>query len=305
MAKWIAKAVVQKGITFFPKRLHHPLNGMMQRYVTRGSLLSDVLLQKRLGVARIHREAGSNAYDQPVLELGTGWYPIVPLSLFLAGFEQVKTIDLTSHCTPSRAGMTASRFLEMHERCELEPILGPIDEKRINKLRDAVTAGDTRGPQLDLGTLGIEALVGDASSLPFPARSVGLITSNSVLEHIYPDVLTKILQEFRRVLGIGGMMSHAVDMSDHFSHLDRSITPYNLLKFSDRQWRFIDNSIQPQNRLRVDDYRELLRRSEFQLQSEQTRGHGLELLRSIRLADRFLEKPEEVNEVTSFQFTAS
>lgn len=304
MARWAAKAVVQKGITVLPRRAHHPLNGLLQRYVTRGTLLSDVLLQRRLAVARIHRDAGANAHGQPVLELGTGWYPIVPLSLFLAGFEQVGTIDLVSHCNPGRSGMIASRLLAMHDVGDLEPILGALDDERVVRLRAALT-GSVGEPKLDLQGLGIQVLVGDASSLRFADRSIGLISSNNVFEHIYPEVLAGILGEFRRVLRDDGVMSHGVDMSDHFAHVDHSITPYNFLKFSDRQWRFIDNSIQPQSRQRVDDYRGLVRRMGFQVLSEKTKGHGLDVLRSVKLAERFRRKSEEDNEVTSWQFSAN
>ncbi|HRI29701.1 MAG TPA: hypothetical protein PK715_16695, partial [Chitinophagales bacterium] len=32
---------------------------------------------------------------------------------------------------------------------------------------------------------------------------------------------------------------------------------YNFLQFSDQQWQWIDNTIQPQNRLRLADYQQL------------------------------------------------
>ena len=36
--------------------------------------------------------------------------------------------------------------------------------------------------------------------------------------------------------------------------MDSSITIYNFLRYSSRQWKLIDNDIQPQNRLRWTDY---------------------------------------------------
>ena len=52
-------------------------------------------------------------------------------------------------------------------------------------------------------------------------------------------------------------MCHFIDMSDHFAHFDSSINIYNFLKYSDRKWKWIDNSIQPQNRMRFKDYKEI------------------------------------------------
>ena len=64
-------------------------------------------------------------------------------------------------------------------------------------------------------------------------------------------------------------MSHFIDMSDHFAHLDKSISAYNFLKFSKTQWKLIDNSIQPQNRLRICDYTTLLKNAQFKVVFEE------------------------------------
>jgi hypothetical protein len=92
----------------------------------------------------------------------------------------------------------------------------------------------------------------DARGLALPAHSASLITSNNTLEHIYPAMLREILAELS---GSPPGVSHSIDLSDHFAHLDRSITIYNYLQYSRRQWQLIDKAIQPQNRLRISDYR--------------------------------------------------
>ena len=48
-----------------------------------------------------------------------------------------------------------------------------------------------------------------------------------------------------------GLHSHFIDMSDHFAHMDSSISIYHFLRYSEAQWKRIDNSIQPQNRWRL------------------------------------------------------
>ena len=64
-------------------------------------------------------------------------------------------------------------------------------------------------------------------------------------------------------------MLHFIDMSDHFAHLGKSISAYNFLKFSETQWNLIDNSIQPQNRLRICDYTTLLKNAQFKVVFEE------------------------------------
>jgi len=82
-------------------------------------------------------------------------------------------------------------------------------------------------------------------------NNIQLISSNNTYEHIYPEVLGGIIQRMWALLAPGGIMSHFIDMSDHFAHMDRGIDIYNFLRFSEKQWDLIDNRIQPQNRWRL------------------------------------------------------
>lgn len=66
-----------------------------------------------------------------------------------------------------------------------------------------------------------------------------------------------ILSEFKRVSKAEAVWSHFVDLSDHFAHSDSSISIYHFLRFSARQWAWIDNRIQPQNRMRWPQYLQL------------------------------------------------
>jgi hypothetical protein len=53
-------------------------------------------------------------------------------------------------------------------------------------------------------------------------------------------------------------MYHNIDLTDHFSHTDSSITTINFLKFSEKEWKkYADNSFAFHNRLRVYDYSEI------------------------------------------------
>jgi ubiquinone/menaquinone biosynthesis C-methylase UbiE len=124
-------------------------------------------------------------------------------------------------------------------------------------------------------------------------QEIDLVTSNNTFEHIYEEVLTGILKEFKRIVGPGGVMSHFIDMSDHFAHFDKSITIYNFLKFSDSEWKLIDNSIQPQNRLRINDYRKIYEELGIPITLEKNRESNIRDLESLRLDAKFEKIPIE------------
>src|SRR4051794_17246285 len=99
MARWLAKAALQRAIGILPRK--HFWNTQFQRYVTRSMGLTDARLEGRLSRAERHlasyRRFADGAQEQgpaSALELGTGWYPIVPLALFLCGVGKVWTYDI-------------------------------------------------------------------------------------------------------------------------------------------------------------------------------------------------------------------
>ena len=82
-------------------------------------------------------------------------------------------------------------------------------------------------------------------------------------------------------------MSHFIDMSDHFAHFDQSITIYNYLQYSKRQWERMDNLIQPQNRLRISDYRSLYAELGIPITEELCREGSLKSLSTVNVHREF------------------
>ena len=94
--------------------------------------------------------------------------------------------------------------------------------------------------------------------LKFPNKSVDVIFSEHVIEHVeFTDALT-FFRESKRILKPNGVMIHNIDCSDHFSHSDKSISKINFLKYSDDEFRKYNSKFLYQNRLRASEYRDLL-----------------------------------------------
>ena len=133
----------------------------------------------------------------------------------------------------------------------------------------------------------------DARTVALADGTVDLIATTSTFEHIPEDMLREILAECFRLCHKGSIMSHEIDYSDHYSHRDKSITPYNFLSFSDRTWDLVHMRHYYQNRLRHNDIRRLLLEAGFTIVEEKTTlPENAEMkLSSIQLDEKFQTYP--------------
>jgi hypothetical protein len=254
MKKWILKAIVQKIISWLPGA--HSINFLFQKYVTKGVQLSDDYFYDRLTHARAHLQffqQYAHASLESSLELGTGWYPVVPVSLFLNGASVIYTLDISPLCNHERLMTTLNKFKEAYENGRLQEYYTPRED-RMAVVLELVAQGATMSFEALLERMGLQYLVKDARATALPEGTITLVHSNNTFEHVHAPILKGILAEFQRVVHPEGIQSHFIDLSDHFAHFDHSITIYNYLRFSRRAWQWIDNEVQPQNRLRWKDY---------------------------------------------------
>lgn len=296
--KWHLKAVVQKTISFLPNG--HHINHWFQKHITKGVQLSDVYFYDRLE----HAQAHLNAYEQycgaieggTTLELGTGWYPVVPMSLFLKGAAVIHTVDISELTTHAKLMDTLRRLVTSLDDGTLQKYYQPLPA-RATALRQLYTEAEGLSVKQILERLNIRYTIIDARQLShLPDGSIDLVHSNNTFEHVYPAILKEILVEFKRVSKSGGLQSHFVDMSDHFAHFDHSINIYNFLKYSPNTWdRIIDNSIQPQNRWRFPQFVALYKEIGLPLTQTEVRPGDLKALDEIPVHKSFKEyTPKEL-----------
>jgi predicted SAM-dependent methyltransferase len=121
------------------------------------------------------------------------------------------------------------------------------------------------------------------------SNSIDLVYSNSVLEHVPPEVISGLMKESLRVLKPGGLAMHNVGCNDHYAFFDKKISFINYLQYEEREWRFWNNSLQYRNRLRVPEFVDLATQAGFEVISKKTHVHPgtLEALASLRVAPQF------------------
>ncbi len=153
---------------------------------------------------------------------GTGWLPVLPLRFALSGARRVHTFDLNRHLNRGAVPGLLQR---------LGGYLGAL----------ALASGQS------------EANVRERHAHRL-GRSVGVVGLLQQRARTRRHIGVGLMGETKRLLTPHGLALHSVNYGDHYAYFDRSITPLNYLRFTDRQWQRWNNNLLYQNRLRPSDF---------------------------------------------------
>jgi len=288
---WHIKGVVQKSLAAIPGGI--ALNDLLQRSV--GGLRNfDQNVATKVNddwavLAGHLRELGRSPCGLRFMEIGTGWYPTLPVCWHLAGAAQVITFDLQRHLNQRLTERMLSA-LEAHL-----PAISTV-------ARMDVTAA-YRKLQADRLPIDYRAPA-DATASQLPDNSIDVLFSNSVLEHVPREIIRLMMQETYRVLRPGGLAMHSVNCTDHYAYFDRHITAINYLTFTAADWQFWNNDLQYQNRMRPQDFIELSEHAGLKtvLAHNKPRSDLLAKLPTLTIAPEFQKYPPEQLCCTSVDF---
>jgi hypothetical protein len=296
---WLFKAAAQGAISLLPGR--HRLNRMLQEHVTGSLALTPRLFEAKVAQCRHHlmsverrraarelaRPAGAQAQPpRSALELGTGWYPIVPVGLALAGVEQVTTVDVSPLLDGARVARVVDLYAQELADGRLDALPG-LDPARAGALLTRARERSGAGVDEVLAQLNVRSVVGDVRQLALPSNSFDLLVSDNTLEHIPAQTLDEVLPALAGLAAPGAVMDHFIDLSDHYAHFDDSITEFNYLRFSPAAWRLFNNRLQYQNRLRASDYRRLFEQAGLEVVAQEDQSGEASQLSRVNLADHF------------------
>ena len=301
---WRIKGIVQKALGVVPggtlinDRLQRTFGELRHVEKTVDSKVIDdwVVLAGELRELQIPIEGAQ------MVEVGTGWFPVFPLCFALAGARICHTYDLHRHLSLDLTQRAIER-LAVH-LAQIAHVTGaePTEvERRYAEMRRIDATDET------LRAIGLQYHApADASRTELPAASVDVLFSNSVLEHVPPESLHAIFKESRRILKPAGIAIHSANCGDHYAYFDRSITPVNYLRYSDREWRFWNNEMLYQNRLRPIDFLEIARQEQLEvvLSRYTPKPKLLALLPTLAVAPEFSRYAAAELCATSIDFAA-
>lgn len=258
---WKVKAHLLALLSRIPagRNIYHKL----QKVGGTNRLQLDRDLGRAFELVQLAKGAEQNLIGAEVLEIGTGWRPLVPFVFALAGTKHITTIDVNPWLTHEYALETWKAL-----RPRLEEIAAETGEPAAD-VKERYRAIDQHVEQLDelLAQIGITYVYpGDARETGLPDKTVDMVISSNVLEHIPLDLQTEIHRESLRILRVSGVAIHRFNPQDHYSTVDGNITHANFLQFSAREWEWYGGSgLAYHNRLRAPDYRKMFTDVGFEL----------------------------------------
>lgn len=282
--RWIAKALVQKSVS---KAGLLPVYHRAQRIAGR---LKNFHPHTRIEYAgKLAADVGLAKLDGAVMvEIGTGWVPIVPMGLYLLGAREVHSFDLTRHLQPDLAMRSVALLPDCFS--DLERRSG-CPAYRIVR-RHAELAGCMNWMEVSERMGFHYSAPEDVTRCGLPDGSVDIVYSNLVLEHVTPSALEEILSKAHRILKPGGVCWHGIDCTDHYAATHKGLSPINFLRYGERFWSLIgQNDILYQNRLRRSDYLRAFSNAGFEVEKI-VESHLKDCSAAI-LSDRFKQCDEK------------
>ena len=258
--------------------------------------LDSSLFDSAVRQIQLLQSAGVDIRGCRVLEIGSGWHPILAMTFLAAGAETVTLTDIEL-LLDSRLVRSAIDFVLARR----DVLVDKVGADSFNRLK--IDNGNVSTMVRDLGL---------TYSVPYQTGlsldgSADLIVSCSVLEHIAPRMLETMMADFRRILVPGGAMIHFIDCSDHYAMFDKSISRCNFLQYQEWVWRLC--CINPQsyhNRLRHSDHATMLQRHGFGIGFEwrESREKEQREVAAMSLASRFVGRDIEDLAAISSHFVA-
>jgi SAM-dependent methyltransferase len=300
---WRLKGLAQKCLSSLPKgqslndRLQRRFGGLRHPERNIVGKLEDWKLS-----LRYLRDCGFSVLGSTLLEIGTGWYPTLPICFSLAGAKRVITYDIVRHID---ADLTFRMIgaLESHLDSIAEACGSPADEVH-DRYRELL---QTKNIHALLKCARVEFCApADAGATKLAPDSIDLVYSNSVMEHVPKATIRDLMCESRRVLRPDGLALHNVACNDHYAHFDPGISFVNYLQYNESQWCKWNNSLQYQNRLRAPEFLDLAMEAGLEVIYKRifVRPGTREALTTFEIAPEFRRFSREDLAVTTVDFIA-
>ncbi|MDC0324450.1 hypothetical protein OAL42_00120 [Akkermansiaceae bacterium] len=227
----------------FPKIIGDRVYHQAQKLLTRG-LKKTVEANKRSfeKVEAILKSHKIDLVDKRIVEVGSGWRPIMPYFFkILGGCECVSTYDVNKH-------FNKKWIKELNEYF--------FDEYGFS--------GSDNGVSLPSW---IKYFPKTNISKTRLSDRVDLVFSRFVLEHVSPVDMIDMHKNFFKEFSNDTLILHLISPGDHRAYDDNNLSHYDFLKYSQLEWDRIQTRFDYHNRLRLPQYLKIFEETGFEVVS--------------------------------------
>ncbi|MEM6718826.1 MAG: class I SAM-dependent methyltransferase [Bacteroidota bacterium] len=242
------KSFIFKSLDILPSSLGYGIYHQLQKFLNRNSVNFKIKTNDRSfkEALQILEKENINLKGKTILELGSGWAPIIPYFFTqFAAADRVVTYDINEHYD-SKTIHKLNSYYRSNYQIEIASKRGKYP----------LPSNVTYHPKTNLAAENMQ--LNDL---------VDLVFSRFVLEHIPPEDLLQIHQSFAKILPKSAYILHMISPSDHRAYDDKSLSYYDFLKYSKDEWKKQHTKFDYHNRLRLPDYINIFKKAGYEVVS--------------------------------------
>jgi hypothetical protein len=256
MIKWHIKYALASILDIMPFK--HYLHNKAQKILGGDKLDEEEMLSRAVELFSLTFKFKSSIEQAKVLEIGTGWFPYMPVVAYIYGAKNIITVDLNPWLSNETLRQTIKSILNNSEQLTNNIKLNNTEANK-NLIRLKSIYDQDLSFQETLKKLNINYMHGfDVCLLELKdADKIDLVFSSNVLEHIEESALKNIHKHVIKISTDNTLAVHRFNPADHYSYLSGSSISF--LTIPDLLWKiYRSGGIAYHNRLRTIEHSEII-----------------------------------------------
>lgn len=213
--------------------------------------------------------------DKSILEIGSGWFPIMPYFFkYKFNVKSIFTYDINKHYQKNAIFEFNSVFANEYG-CTIA-----IDKNNNYNLPSGIDYYPLKNIINEI----------------IPVTDV--IFSRYVLSHATTTDVIEMHKKFKSTFPKGTLVIHFISPSDLRQHGDKSISLQDFLQYSKEEWNTIQTKFDSHNRLRLPQFIDIFKSLDYEIvyltyESSKPDSLNIKLLRELKLHDDYKKYTEE------------
>ena len=237
------KTIFLKIADVLPENIGYMLYHAIQKRLT-GSVQSKIDANEKTYLKAIDILTNfEGVANKNILEIGSGWMPIMPYF-----FKQL-----------GKAGNSYTYDINEHYDNVYIDELNSIFENNYGLTDKNSFKGKYNFPEFVKYFPNSNVITSEL------ANGIDIIFSRFVLEHVTPSDLKAMHERFYNQYDENTMILHFISPSDHRAYSDKSISHYDFLQYSQKEWDNIQTKFDYHNRLRLPQYLDVFSKAGFEI----------------------------------------